>query len=145
MRMINFTILRNKMYSRHNTAYWLDRMYLGLGPSAHSYDGVSRSWNMASVEGYIHAIQNNRSFSEKEILNETDKYNEYILTRIRTIWGVEIGEVERNFGKEKQEYFIKNIEKYKSSGMIHQQDKVYTLTEKGLFISDEIMAGLMIV
>jgi oxygen-independent coproporphyrinogen III oxidase len=136
---------KNKMYSKHNTAYWLGKNYLGLGPSAHSFNGTSRRWNVSHVESYIKAIENKKSYFEEEILSENEKYNEYILTRIRTIWGVSIDFIQDNFGEEKANYFRRNIKKYQSSNLVIQENGVYTLSEKGLFVSDEIMANLMII
>ena len=136
---------KNKMYSNHNTAYWLGKNYLGLGPSAHSFNGTSRRWNVSHVESYIKAIENKQSYFEEEILSENEKYNEYILTRIRTIWGVSIDFIQDNFGEEKSNYFKRNIKKYQSSNLVIQENGVYTLSGKGLFVSDEIMANLMII
>ena len=133
------------MYSKHNTSYWMGKKYLGLGPSAHSFNGTSRRWNISGVESYIEAIQNNKSYFEEEILSENEKYNEYILTRIRTVWGVSTDFIQNNFGDEKVAYFLKNINKYKDSDLVIQNNNVFTLSKKGLFISDEIMADLMII
>lgn len=136
---------KNQLYSRHNSSYWLGEKYLGLGPSAHSFNGVSRRWNVSHIDSYIKAIGNNQVYSEEEILTENNRYNEYILTRIRTIWGVSLVELKTNFGEEKTNHFIRNIEKYLSSNLVYQQNEKFTLTKKGMFISDEIMANLMII
>ncbi len=136
---------KNNMYSKHNKSYWFGKKYLGLGPSAHSFNGASRKWNISSINNYIEAIENNKLYFEEEILTENDKYNEYILTRIRTIWGVSIDFIHSNFGEEKVTYFLKNIAKYKSSDLVIQNNNLFTLSKKGLFISDEIMTDLMII
>ena len=136
---------KNKMYSKHNMSYWQGNKYLGLGPSAHSFNGVSRQWNVANLEGYLNAIENNSTYFEEEILTENEKYNEYILTRIRTKWGVSINFIEKEFGTEKVTHFIKNIEKYEKSEFVIRQNRIFTLSPDGLFISDEIMANLMII
>lgn len=136
---------KNKMYSKHNTSYWMGKKYLGLGPSAHSFNGNSRSWNVSHVESYIKAIKNNQSYFEEEILSENEKYNEYILTRIRTIWGVSIDFIQDNFGEEKAILFQKNIEKYITSNLVIHENEIFTLSGKGLFVSDEIMTNLMII
>ena len=136
---------KNEMYSKHNISYWMGKNYLGLGPSAHSFNGVSRRWNVSNIESYMKEIENNHSYFEEEILNENEKYNEYILTRIRTIWGVSIDFIRNNFGEEKAAHFQKNIKKYKSSNLVIQKNGIFTLSKKGLFISDEIMANLMII
>jgi oxygen-independent coproporphyrinogen-3 oxidase len=132
-------------YSKHNSAYWLGVKYLGLGPSAHSFNGISRRWNVASTESYIKALESGLPFSEEEILTENNKFNEYILTRIRTIWGVSADDLNARFGTEKATWFVKNIEKYRATGLVKQQNNIYTLTEKGLFVSDDIMANLMFI
>jgi oxygen-independent coproporphyrinogen-3 oxidase len=136
---------KNGNYSKHNSSYWKGIKYIGLGPSAHSYNGISRSWNVSSIESYIKAIENGFSFSEEEFLSDTDKYNEYILTRIRTIWGVSLTEIKNSFGDKKAHYFLNIIDKYINNGMVNQTNDIYRITEKGMFVSDEIMANLMFI
>ncbi|MCK5730110.1 MAG: radical SAM family heme chaperone HemW [Draconibacterium sp.] len=136
---------KNKIYSKHNKSYWFGKKYLGLGPSAHSFNGSSRRWNISNTEKYIDAIENNKSYFEEEKLSESEKYNEYILTRIRTIWGVSVDFIKSNFGNEKATYFLKNIKKYKNSDLVIQDNNIFTLTKNGLFVSDEIMTNLMII
>lgn len=136
---------KDKKYSKHNSSYWMGAKYLGLGPSAHSFNGVSRSWNVSHIESYIKAVEIGLPYSEEEILSENDKYNEYILTRIRTIWGVSTDNIKTGFGVEKEKYFHQNIEKYITLGLVKQQGSIYTFTETGMFISDEIMANLMFI
>lgn len=132
-------------YSRHNSAYWKGVKYLGLGPSAHSFNGIARKWNVSHVESYIKAIENGLEYSEQEILTENNRYNEYILTRIRTIWGVSAYEIKQQFGEEKAAYFEKNIAKYIQAGQAVAENGIYFLTRKSWFISDEIIAQLMII
>jgi oxygen-independent coproporphyrinogen-3 oxidase len=132
-------------YSKHNSAYWKGIKYLGLGPSAHSFNGVSRSWNVSHIESYIKAIDAGLLYSEEEILSDNNKYNEYILTRIRTIWGVSQYELEELFGAEKSNYFKINIDKYLNTGLVKLNKGIYNLTEKGMFVSDEIMSNLMFI
>lgn len=136
---------KDKLYSKHNSSYWLGKDYLGFGPSAHSFNSKKRRWNISNVESYIKSIKNNKSYFEEEILSEKEKYNEYILTRIRTIWGVSIDFIQSKFGDEKANNFLKNIQKYKTSNLVIEKNKQFTLTKKGLFISDEIMTDLMII
>jgi len=138
-------LAKDQLYSRHNTAYWMGTKYLGLGPSAHSYDGVSRRWNDSSVEAYIKAQANNQTYFEEEKLSENDQYNEYILTRIRTKWGVSEKELEQRFGSEKANYFSRQLARYNNTGVLQINNEIITLTRKGLFVSDEIMADLMII
>lgn len=136
---------KDKKYSKHNSSYWMGVKYLGLGPSAHSFNGISRSWNVSHIESYIKAVAAGLPYSEEEILSEINKYNEYILTRIRTIWGVSFEELKTTFGTERAIYFQQNIEKYIASDLVKQQSGIYTLTENGMFVSDEIMANLMFI
>lgn len=136
---------KNKLYSQHNKSYWTGEKYLGLGPSAHSFDGNSRQWNVAQTESYINAIGKNISFFEIEKLNTTDKYNEYVITRIRTIWGVDCEVIKEKFGKQYYTHFLKQIDNYKNRFLFTQKQDVYTLTKQGLFISDEIMTNLMFI
>lgn len=136
---------KNQLYSRHNSSYWLGVNYLGLGPSAHSFNGTSRRWNVSHIDSYIKAIENNLVYSEEEILTENNRYNEYILTRIRTIWGVSEVDLKNNFGEEKTDHFKINMEKYIQSNLVFRQNEIFTLTKKGMFVSDEIMANLMII
>ena len=138
-------LAKDQLYSRHNTAYWMGKKYLGLGPSAHSFDGVSRRWNNSSVDAYIKAQSNNQMYFEEEKLSENDQYNEYILTRIRTKWGVSETELEQRFGCEKASYFSRQLAKYNDTGVLKINDEIITLTRKGLFVSDEIMTDLMII
>lgn len=136
---------RDQKYSKHNSAYWKGVNYIGLGPSAHSFNGMSRSWNVSHIESYIKAAEKGLSYSETEILTENNKYNEYVLTRIRTKWGVSITEIKTAFGNEKTVWFQKNIENYIKPGLVKQQNGIYTLTEKGMFVSDDIMTNLMFI
>ncbi|HEX7585099.1 MAG TPA: radical SAM family heme chaperone HemW, partial [Prolixibacteraceae bacterium] len=76
------------LYSQHNSSYWKSKKYLGIGPSAHSYDLQSRRWNVSSISKYLNGLENNESYSETEILSDQDRYNDYIITGLRTIWGV---------------------------------------------------------
>jgi len=141
----NFARKRNKKYSKHNTAYWTGGKYLGLGPSAHSFDGETRRWNVAHVEAYCNAIENKSSYFQEEQLSEKDKFNEYILTNIRTKWGLSPGTISERFGKNKADYFAREIEKYIQNKKVTEHNGIFTLTREGLFVSDDIMANLMII
>ena len=85
-------------FSKNNSGYWLGKKYIGIGPSAHSFNGIQRSWNVANNTLYIKSIQESRLPSEVEILTVTDRYNEYIMTGLRTIWGVSLEKVKTDFG-----------------------------------------------
>ncbi len=136
---------RDQKYSRHNTAYWMGTPYLGLGPSAHSFDRKSRRWNVSHVESYMKGIESGSNYFEEELLSEKDRYNEYILTRIRTKWGVSLKFVEEEFGTPFKDKLLKQSLKYKESGNLLINDGLITLSRNGLFISDEIMSDLMII
>lgn len=136
---------RDGIFSRHNTSYWTGAIYLGLGPSAHSFDGDSRRWNVSHVESYIRAIENGKEYSEKEKLSANDRFNEYILTRIRTKWGVSLEFVGQNFGSQRADYLQKQARKYIDRNLIILKDGVMTLSRGGLLVSDDIMADLVII
>lgn len=138
-------LAKNQMYSKHNTSYWTGKKYLGLGPSAHSYNGISRQWNDSDIEKYLLAYENGNPFYEEEILTESEKFNEYLLTRLRTRWGISVATLEEEFGEEKVGHFLKNIEKYVNAGWVNRNGKFFTLSRAGLFVSDDILAQLMII
>lgn len=124
-------------YSKHNTIYWKGEKYLGLGPSAHSFDGVSRQWNVASVKDYC----DNYSF-EREELTLDDRYNEYIMTSLRTMWGVDLEHIRRNFGEEYAKKFKNHTKKYILSGKMFQKDEKFVLNDNGMLFADGIAAEL---
>jgi oxygen-independent coproporphyrinogen III oxidase len=136
---------RDKMYSRHNSSYWLGTKYLGLGPSAHSYNQQSRRWNVSHVESYVRGLAAGSEYFEEEKLSNKDHYNEYILTRIRTKWGVSLSDVSKNFGSTIYNSLLQQVEKYKNSGLVLEADGKLLLSKEGLFVSDEIMGDLMII
>jgi oxygen-independent coproporphyrinogen-3 oxidase len=136
---------RNGLYSKHNSAYWTGEKYLGLGPSAHSFNGDSRRWNVAPVESYIRGMENNTSWFEEEHLSEKDKFNEYILTRIRTKWGISVHEIEERFGLKYAGMVEKEAAKYLQSKKMKETHGIFTLTRKGLFVSDDLMTDFMII
>uniref|UniRef100_UPI0032178E1C radical SAM family heme chaperone HemW n=1 Tax=uncultured Draconibacterium sp. TaxID=1573823 RepID=UPI0032178E1C len=136
---------KNQLYSKHNTSYWMGTKYLGLGPSAHSFDGASRRWNVSHVESYIKAFENKSDYFEEEKLSENDRFNEYILTRIRSKWGLSLKFVNKEFGTKLETYLLQQLDKYEKAGTVLINDDRITLSEKGLFISDEIMTDLIII
>jgi oxygen-independent coproporphyrinogen-3 oxidase len=129
--------------SRHNTNYWKRKPYLGLGPSAHSYNIVSRQWNLASLTQYMKALKDGTPFYEKEELTDTIRFNEFLLTSLRTMWGIDLKETGTVFGKALQESFLKGCEPYIRSGHMIKSGDAVTLTNKGYFISDAIVSDLM--
>ena len=132
-------------FSKHNTAYWQNKHYLGIGPSAHSYNGKSRSWNISSNKKYIQKIKQGERFFEVEKLTENQKYNEYIFTALRTIWGVNSNQIEKKFRKKMLIHFLKEIEKWESEAFVQQADNIFTLTRKGQVFADKISSDLFIV
>lgn len=129
-------------FSKHNSNYWKGVHYIGVGPSAHSYNGNSRKWNISNNNQYIRLIKNGQSFSNSEELSKVDAYNEYVLTRLRTIWGVEKNIVDNLFGKSYLSHFENEIQKYLISGDCVFDDRIYFLTNKGKQIADKISADL---
>ncbi len=136
---------RNQCYSAHNKAYWFGETYLGLGPSAHSFNGISRRWNAAHLEAYINGLEKAKPYFEEEHLSESNAFNEYILTRIRTKWGISIQEIQNRFGFKAAENVEKTADKFIGSGKMSKQDDKYTFTREGLFVSDNLMADFMII
>lgn len=134
---------RNKLYSRHNTSYWLNKKYLGLGPAAHSYDGTDRAWNIASISKYVDAIKAGIPNMEIEKLDLRSRYNDFILTGMRTMWGIDLVELERKFGTDLRKYALENVQKYIDEGYSIIQDSKLRLTREGIFISDGIMSDMM--
>jgi oxygen-independent coproporphyrinogen-3 oxidase len=129
--------------SRHNSNYWKQVNYLGLGPSAHSFNGYSRQWNISDVKGYIKAVNSGKSFYNKEELDTKDRFNEYIMTSLRTMWGIDLEYIENTFGKEGHDYIVNLAEKFKNYGMVNQDKNSLILTNQGKMISDNIISEFM--
>jgi oxygen-independent coproporphyrinogen-3 oxidase len=128
--------------AEHNSNYWRGLSYLGIGPSAHSYNDVSRRFNVRSNAQYIQSIENNNSFYEEETLTDNDKYNEYILTRLRTEWGCDMKEIESSFGGQYLNYFLKQLEPYKQKNFIDIKQNSVTLNKQGKHFADGIASDL---
>lgn len=131
-------------FSKNNTAYWLGKKYIGIGPSAHSYNGKERSWNIANNALYLKAIQERKRPSEREPLTLIDRYNEYVMTGLRTIWGVSLERVEREFGERYLLYLLDQAKKYIHSEHLQIDAGVLTTTKKGKFLSDGIASDLFL-
>ncbi len=131
-------------FSKNNTAYWLGKKYIGVGPSAHSFNGKSRSWNVSNNSLYLKAISENKLPSEIEILSKTDQYNEYIMTGLRTIWGVSLDKIETEFGSRYLEYLHQQAEKYISDKLLTVENNILKTTKKGKFLSDGIASDLFL-
>jgi len=128
---------KNDLFSKHNTAYWQGKPYLGIGPSAHSYNQKERSWNISNNNLYIKSINQDKLPSEKEVLTEKEVYNEYVMTGLRTIWGISIDRIEKEFGTAKKELLLAQIKPYvqQESLTINPQNCIVT-TSKGRFFAD---------
>lgn len=129
-------------FSQNNSAYWQGKTYIGVGPSAHSYNGVSRSWNVSNNTKYIKAIQANILPKTEEILSETDTYNEYVMTGLRTIWGVDLNVLETNFSPVYKSYILEQADKYFKEELLYIEDDKLKVTPKGKFLSDGIASHL---
>lgn len=130
-------------FSQHNTSYWKNRKYLGLGPAAHSYNGYDRSWNISSLHRYIKGVESGNLEREAEHLSINEKYNEFILTGLRTMWGIDLSDMINIFGEDMYNYCIENAQPYINAGKLIIQENTLKLTQKGIFISDGIMSDLM--
>lgn len=130
-------------FSKHNSNYWKQVSYLGLGPSAHSFNGYSRQWNKSDLRGYIKAIESGSILSEGEELDSRTRFNEYIMTSLRTMWGIDLEYVERTFEKEGFDYVINTSDKFRKYGLMRQENSSLVLTDHGKMISDNIIAEFM--
>jgi oxygen-independent coproporphyrinogen-3 oxidase len=125
--------------SKHNSSYWNDSIYLGLGAAAHSYNRKSRQWNIGDIEKYIETIENGEIPAEKELIDPATHYNDTITTVLRTKEGIDITKVEEPY----KSYLLKNAEKAIASGNLQIKGERISLTRQGLYISDSIMADLI--
>ena len=132
-----------KKYSKHNSNYWKGESYLGIGPSAHSYNGASRQWNIANNPQYIKSISEGVVPFTKEDLTPNQHYNEYILTSLRTCWGVELSKL-NTYGELYTNYFLNHITKKIAEQTVQHHQGIYTLTQKGKLFADKIAADLFI-
>ncbi len=129
-------------YSKHNSIYWLGGHYLGLGPSAHSFNGTSRQWNVAAIKQYINSEVVEKIVAEQEVLTTEQLYNEYIMTSLRTSWGCDPEHINNVFGKRFSGYFEKGIEPFVNEQKVIRKGNQFVLTEKGKLFADGIAAEL---
>lgn len=134
---------RPEKQSRHNTSYWKGIPYLGCGPSAHSFNGTTREWNVSSIDTYIKGIEENRRAFETEFLDPATRYNEFIITTMRTAWGTPIEKLKQEFGDEMWDYCRKMAAPYLANGKLEVHDGALKLTREGIFISDSVMSDLL--
>jgi oxygen-independent coproporphyrinogen-3 oxidase len=128
--------------SIHNSSYWEDEIYLGIGPSSHSYNRVSRQWNIKNISKYCHNISSFQSCFEIEFLTENDRYNEYVIKGLRTSIGISNNYIENNFNINIANYFINNLSKLINFGLINCIGDKVTLTRKGIFMCDFVVREL---
>lgn len=131
------------LHSRHNSSYWMEKKYLGCGPSAHSYNGISRQWNVASLDEYIKGISAGTPVFEIEELDLYTRYNDFVITRIRTKWGMPLSKLRNEFGEELYDYCLRMAGPHLNQGTLELVNDVLRLTRKGIFISDGIMSDML--
>lgn len=156
---IQFETLRNKLiehkyiqyefsnfgkktfFSQHNTSYWKNKPYLGIGPSAHSYNGKDkRSWNVSHNIQYLKAIEKNILNYEEEVISEKDRFNEKIMLGLRTLWGINIDELEKDFSSSLMKHFYKELKKLEATKKVRISNQIVTIHPESLFFTDGIIA-----
>ena len=135
---------KENYFSKNNSSYWLGKKYIGIGPSAHSYNGISRSWNVSNNMQYLKSIAKNQLPSETETLTQTDRYNEYVMTGLRTIWGISLDRIEKEFGKSYLDYLNQQAAKYIEDHLLFVDDNILRTTKSGKFLSDGIASDLFL-
>ncbi|HRC33628.1 MAG TPA: coproporphyrinogen III oxidase, partial [Bacteroidia bacterium] len=125
-------------HSRHNSNYWSGKNYIGIGPSAHSYNGNTRQWNIANNNAYIDSVTNSKSYFEAETLTQENKYNEYVMIHLRTKAGVDILQLQQQFGNEYTSHFEKKIAAYVTQNQVVVMQNNYVLTMEGKLFADAI-------
>jgi oxygen-independent coproporphyrinogen-3 oxidase len=130
-------------FSHHNTDCWTGRKYIGIGAAAHSYDQVSRQWNIASIPEYIRTIVCGTPAFEKEMLDLRTRYNDYVMTRLRTMWGIRLSSLRDMFGQELYRYFLRQARPHIRNNVLQKTDETIRFTLRGAFISDGILSDLM--
>jgi oxygen-independent coproporphyrinogen-3 oxidase len=131
-------------FSAHNTNYWKQVNYLGLGPSAHSFNGYSRQWNISDIKGYIKAVNSGNQFFGREDIDNKTRFNEYIMTSLRTMWGIDLEYVEKTFEKEGYDYVLNMADKFINYGLMRKEANALILTNQGKMISDNIISEFML-
>ncbi len=129
-------------FSQNNTAYWTGKHYLGIGPSAHSFNGTHRGWNINNNAKYIKSIQAGALPIEREALSLVDRYNEYIMTGLRTIYGVSMEKVSREFGVHVKDYMMQQAQEHLTNHLLYIDGDLLLVTRKGKFLSDGIASDL---
>lgn len=132
-------------FSGNNTAYWQRKKYVGVGPSAHSFNGKERSWNVSNNAQYLKSIAKGERPFESEILSDADQFNEYIMTGLRTIWGISIKKIETDFGIQFVHHFEKLAQSHLDAELMCKVKNQYHLTKKGKFFGDGIASDLFFI
>ena len=135
---------RDGFFSQHNSMYWSGEHYLGLGPSAHSYDGITRQWNVSGIQKYIEKIRGKERWFDFEILALEQKYNEYVMTSLRTMWGCDAGKIRKEFGNKVASRFTRLASRFKDSGQIIEKNGIFFLTDQGKMFADGIASDFFI-
>lgn len=136
---------REGFFSRHNTSYWQGKPYLGLGPSAHSFNGLARRWNIANTTQYIEKLKNRQMAFEEEILSQSQRYNEYVMTALRTLWGVKKSIIAQAHGENTLLWFLKEIKPHINSGLAVEEEDCIKLSRKGRLFADRIASDCFLV
>ena len=134
---------RPGFHARHNSAYWIGKPYLGLGPSAHSYNRTSREWNVASLPLYLRGIESGQPATERETLDLSTRYNDFIITGLRTMWGISLDKLRTEVGEALLAYCQKQARPYIQRGLLRQENDRLALSQAGILLSDGIMSELM--
>ncbi len=135
---------KENYFSKNNSSYWLGKKYIGIGPSAHSYDGEKRGWNVSNNTMYIKTIQEGKLPIETETLSKTDRYNEYVMTGLRTIWGISLDRIQTEFGQTYLDYLNQQAAKYIEDHLLFVDENILRTTRKGKFLSDGIASDLFL-
>ena len=136
---------KDKVISKHNSSYWKRKKYIGIGPSAHSFDGNSRQWNIKSNSKYVLKVKMQQEYYETEKLSENEKYNEYVLTTLRTMWGINQKYLTKNYNKKINLKFTSLIKKWVESGDVIKENENFKLSKKGMLMADGIASDLFVI
>lgn len=132
-------------FSKNNSAYWQGKKYIGIGPSAHSFDGKRRGWNVRNNTKYLKSLQEGKLPMQTEKLTATDRYNEYVMTGLRTIWGVSLEKITLEYGEEYSNYLLEQTSKPIDQKLVVLEDDTLKVTKKGKFLADGIASDLFFI
>jgi len=132
-------------FSKHNTSYWQGKSYLGIGPSAHSFNGFERSWNIANNSKYINSLQEGKRPRETETLSKNDQFNEYVMTGLRTIWGISLEKIDTEFDTSYKRHLLDLAQKFIDQELLVISNHTLKITAKGKFLADGIASDLFMI